>query len=123
MSRVSGKAGEVTIAAGSVVGIKDWTLSYKVSALDSTGFDSLGAKRFDGGITEWSGSFAGFKDGAPLAIDGTVVAIVCKETQTATQKWSGSCILTDISSKTDVANVVTYSYTFQGTAVLTPPSA
>lgn len=123
MSRVSGKAGEVTIAAGSVTGIKDWSISYKAAALDSTGFDSSGAKTFLGGITEWSGSFAGFKDGVPLAIDGTVVAGVFKETQTATQKWSGNVILTDISSKTDVASVVTYSYTFQGTAALTPPTA
>ncbi len=118
MARLSGKAGEVTVAGVSVTGIKSWTLDQKVEALDSTGFDSSGVKAFIPGASEWSGSFEGSKDGAPLTI-GTEIALVLKESQTATQKHTGQAIVTGLSAKTDISGLVSYSYTFQGTGALT----
>lgn len=109
-------------AAKSIAGIKDWALSYKVAAFDVTGFDSGGAKAFVGVLTEWSGSFSGFKDAAPQAISGPV-GLELQESTTATQTWRGNAIITDIAPKTDVAGLVAISYTFQGTDLLTPPTA
>lgn len=122
MSRLSGKAGEVLVAAVSVAGIKSWSLEYTVEAVDSTGFDSAGVSAFIPGISKWSGSFEGHKDDAPLTI-GTEVALVLKESQTAAQKANGQAIITSFGDKTEITGLVAYSYSFQGTGALTIPSA
>ncbi len=109
-------------AAKAVVGVKDWTLSYKALTQDVTGFDSSGAKMFVGILTEWSGAFAGFKDGAPQAISGPI-GLELQESTTANQLWRGNAIITDISAKTDVAGLVAYNYTYQGTDALQIPTA
>ena len=122
MARVSGKAGDVTIAAASVTGIKSWNIDYKATALESTAFDNAGVKAFIIGCTEWSGSFDGYKDGPPAAM-GSSVAFTFKETQTAGQVWSGTGFIIDIKSKTEISGIVTYAYDFQGTGVLVIPTA
>lgn len=121
MARLSGKAGEVTVAAGTVTGIKGWSLDYTVEAIESTAFDSSGVRAYVPGKSGWSGSFEGFKDGAPLAI-GTEIALVLKESQTATQKFNGQAIITGLRGGTSIDGLVTYSYDFQGTGALTVPT-
>ena len=118
MARLAGTAGQVTVAGAEVVGVKAWSLDQAVDALETTGFDSSGNKAYIPGLSGWSGSFEGHKDGAPLTI-GTEIALVLKESATATQKHTGQAIVTGFSAKTDVAGVVAYSYTFQGTGALT----
>lgn len=122
MARLAGKAGEVTIGGATVTGIKSWQLDQQVDVHESTGFDSSGVKAFIPGGSGWSGSFEGFKDGAPLTI-GTGIALVLKESQTATQKFNGQAIITGLSGGTSIDGLVTYSYTFQGTGALTIPTA
>ena len=122
MARISGKLGEVTVAAAEVTGIKSWNVDQKVEALDSSGFDSDGVKAFIAGCSEWAGSFEGNKNGVPLTI-GSEIALVLKESQTANQQFNGQAIITGLSVKTDIAGLVTYSYTFQGTGTLTIATA
>ena len=122
MARLAGHAGDVYIAAAQVAGIKEWSLDYAATALDSSGFDGGQAKEFIIGQTEWSGSFDGFKDGAPLAI-GSSVSAEFQESATVTQKWTGTVYITDITPGTAVDGIVTYGYSFQGTGALTPPAA
>ncbi|MFA4973642.1 MAG: hypothetical protein WC683_13610 [bacterium] len=122
MARLSGKTGEVTQAGGTIAGIKSWTLDQEVEALEGTGFDSSGLKGYSPGLSGWKGSFEGYKDGAPLTI-GTEVALVLKESQTATQKFTGQAIITKLGVKTDIAGLVAYSYEFQGTGALTIATA
>ena len=118
MARLAGTAGDVTVAGASVVGIKSWTLDQDVEALEGTGFDSSGNKAYIPGLKGWKGTFEGSKDGAPLTI-GTEIALVLKESGTATQKHTGQAIVTGLHGKTDVAGLVTYGYDFQGTGALT----
>ena len=122
MARLAGTAGDVTIAAGSVTGIKSWTLDYVAEALDTTGFDSSGVRTYIPGLKGWSGSFEGYKNGAPSAI-GAEVALVLKESATATQKFNGQAIITGLSANTSVDGIVTYSYSFTGTGALTVATA
>ena len=122
MSRLAGKAGEVTIGGATVAGIKSWTIDQAVDVHESTAFDSSGVKAYIPGSSGWSGSFEGYKDGAPLTI-GTEIALVLKESQTATQKFNGQAIITGLSGGTSIDGLVTYSYTFQGTGALTIPTA
>ncbi len=122
MSRLAGYAGEVTSAAAEVVGIKSWALDYVFDALEGTAFDSSGHRAYTPGLDGWSGSFEGYKDGAPLTI-GTEVALVLKESQTATQKWLGQAIIMGAHPATTVDGLVAISYDFQGTGALTIATA
>jgi len=122
---ISGKAGQVD-AASEVLGIKSWTLDYTVDTLDATDFDDAGTKAYIVGCSGWSGSFEGYKEGgvAPLTLAGAAVNLALKETQTDTQKWTGSAYITGIHVNTSHDGIVTYAYDFQGTGALTfTPSA
>lgn len=122
MAHYSGKAGQVD-AAADVTGVKSWTLDYTAETLETTDFADAGVKSYIIGPTGWAGSFEGLKDGAPLALAGASVAIALKETQTATQKWTGSAFITGIHVNTSNDGIVTYGYDFQGTGALTVASA
>ena len=119
MAKLAGYGGNVTVAGPDVVGIRAWTLDHTYMALETTGFDSSGHKAFIPGIDDWSGSFEGYKDGAPLAI-GTEIALELEESATVTQMWTGQAIITGRHPSVAVDGVVLYSYDFQGTGALTP---
>ena len=123
MARIAGYGGDCYIAAAQVAGIKEWTIDDVNNPLESSGFDTGQDKAFLGGQNEWSGSFSGFKDGAPLA-KGSVVAISLREVDgTSTTYWTGNVIINGRSGGAAVDGLITYNYTFQGTGALTPPSA
>jgi hypothetical protein len=82
----------------------------------------VGAPNKIPGGYDWKGTFNGFKNGAPLTI-GTQIALVLKETQTATQKFSGNAIINSFNGEVNVDGAVTYSYSFEGTGALTIPTA
>jgi hypothetical protein len=122
MAQISGKAGEVSVAGATVDGIKSWTLDYTVDALDTTDFADSGLRTFIAGLSGWSGSFEGFKDGAPTAI-GAEIALILEESTDATQVYTGQAILTGSHPTVSVDGVVGIAYDFQGTTTLTVPTA
>ena len=118
-----GKAGEVEVpAAGSIAGIKSWTLDFIYDVGETTSFDDVGVKAFLPLGSGWSGTFEGYKTGVPITI-GSVTDIVLKETQTLNQDWTGACIITGIHAATGHDGIVTYAYDYQGTGALTIPVA
>lgn len=123
MPAFAGKTGLLKVASATVSGISNWTLNYKSGTEEVTDFESSGAEEHLSTTTGWSGSFEGKKKGAPLAIGGAAVALELLETATASQKWTGNAIITDIEAVTNAKGLVTYKYTFIGTGALTPPSA
>ena len=120
-TRVAGKAGQVD-AAAEVVGVKSWTIDYEVDALETTAFDSVGVRAYIPGCSGWKGAFEGYKTGAPLTI-GSELALALKESQTATQKFTGQAIITGLHAVGSHVGLITYAYDFQGTAALTIPTA
>jgi hypothetical protein len=122
MARLAGTAGEVTIDGASATGIKSWTLDDVQNILDGKGFDDVGLPHPVAGGYDWTGSFEGPKDGAPIA-RGTTIALVLKESQTATQKWSGNAIISGRHPSVASDGLVTYSYDFVGYGALTAPTA
>ena len=122
MAHIAGKAGQVD-AASAVTGIKSWTLDYTADTLETTDFADSGVKSYIIGGSGWSGSFEGFKDGAPLALAGAAVTIKLYESQTANQFWTGSAFIVGIHPATAHDGIVTYSYDFQGTGALTVAAA
>ena len=101
------------VAAKSVAGIRSWKLDRKYDTQDTTGFDSAGHRTFLPVLSGWSGSFDGFKDGAPLAI-GTVVGLELQESATATQQYRGIAILSGSHPAVSVDGLAVTSYDFQG---------
>lgn len=124
MSRLAGYGGNVKHGAGptTATGIKSWTLDYTFEALEGTAFDSSAKRVYTPGLSGWSGSFEGFKNGAPITI-GTEVALELEESSSANQEYTGQAIITGFHGATMVDGLVTYGYDFQGTATLTVASA
>jgi hypothetical protein len=117
MARLIGTAGQVTVAGSEVVGIKSWKLDHTFDTLDSTGFDSSGHRYFLPSLDGWSGSFEGFKDGAPLTI-GTEIALELKQSATSTQKYTGQAIIHGAHPSVSVDGLNVISYDFTGTGAL-----
>ena len=109
-------------ALAEIDGIKSWTLTYTTATLDTTDFADSGVSSFTPGITEWNGTFEGYKDGVPLSI-GSEIYLVLGETDTAYQAWLGKAIISSVTPVTDHDGLVSYSYTFQGTGELQVPDA
>ena len=124
MARLSGKNGAITLSTATTAGITKWEITLESDALESTGFDTGGFKTNVVGLQGFDGTFTAFKDGAPLTI-GSEVAALFKESTTSTQWWSGQIIVTTVKPTTDVAELVSYEYTFVGTGTtgLTIPTA
>ena len=122
MAKVAGKTGSVTYAAGAITGINSWSIDYKANTEETTDFAAAGVESHIPTTTGWSGTFEGFKDGAPKAI-GTEIAVTFLESSTANQVWSGQAILTGVNPSTSAKGIALYKYTFQGTGALTVPTA
>ena len=110
------------VAANQIVGIREWTLDDTANVQDSTAFSDGQNKVFTVTSQQWSGSFNGFKDGAPLA-KGAVVGLELQESSTSTQMWRGAAIITNRRPGATIDGLVTYSYDFQGIHALEAPTA
>ena len=104
-------------ALKAVAGINGWSLDYKANTEESTDFSVAGVETHVVTTTGWSGSFEGFKDGAPIAF-GSEAVMALGESATSGQCWLGNAIITGISPSTTAKGLVLYKYTFQGTAGL-----
>ena len=109
-------------AAKNIAGIKSWSLDYVTDAIETTDFGDLGVRSYIAGLSGWSGSFEGYKDGAPVTI-GSEYGLELAESATTTQMWLGNAIITGAHPTVSFDGVVSYTYDFQGTGVLTVASA
>ena len=124
MAHYAGRAGQVD-AASNVTGVKSWTLDYTLSVVDTTDFADAGVRTILPAVSQWSGSFEGYKDAIPLTLgtSSTPIALALKETQTSTEKWTGNAFITGVHANVSYDGTVNYSYDFEGTAGLTIPTA
>ncbi len=114
------------VAGTEVVAIREWSIDVVAGVVDSSGFSDGQDKVFTVTQKEWSGSFSGFKDGAPLAI-GTPIAIELMEAEVAlpgpsTAAWRGQATITNLRPASSIDGVVQYSYDFQGSYALEWPT-
>ncbi len=131
MGHIAGKTGAVysTTTGGTatqttiVAGMKSWTCDYTTDAIDSTDFADVGVKTYIAGLSGWSGSFEGYKDGAPGLTVGTSYILHLNESATTTQRYTGTAIITGLHGSASIDGVVTVGYDFQGTGGLTVPTA
>ena len=121
MAKLSGAAGGATFD-GTPVLITGWTVDITGGISDSTDSGDTTWKTFlASGYKEWSGTFEGFAIAGTedAAIGGTAATLLL--TAGATDTYTGSAILTGVSTTVDVPGeeLVKKSYTFQGTGTLT----
>ncbi len=121
MAHIHGKGGDLAIDGGaSTTGARNWTLDYTGDPVDVTDYANAGVKAFIAGQTGWTGSFEVVKDGAPPHSMNASVTFDFEEIQDdASATWTGASIITGISVTTPIDGAVSYSYTIQGTGVLT----
>ena len=124
MARVAGYGGQVDVG-GNVLGIREWSIDYVAAALDSSDYTGGQDKTFTVGQREWSGSFNGLKNQAPLVVGSLHAAAAFEEVDgDATRKWVGPIIITACRAASVVDGLVTYAYDFQGNgAIATFPTA
>lgn len=122
MPRLSGKAGYILVYGATATGIRNWSVDHTFDMLDVTAFDSSGHRQYVAGVDDWKGSFAGFKDGIILAI-GTSGTVGLYESTSTTQVWTGTVLISGRHASVAVDGVVEYSYDFQGSGVISPPTA
>ncbi len=119
MAHYSGKAGSVSDGA-TIDGVKSWTLDYTVGVVDTTDFSASGVRSILPSISQWSGSFEGYKGGTARTLGVTsAVTLTLKETQTTGEEWSGSAYITGVHPTVSFDGTVNYAYDFEGTAALT----
>lgn len=131
MAHLAGKSGAVysTTTGGTatqtaiVAGMKSWTVDYVIDALDTTDFADVGVKSYIAGLSGWSGSFEGYKDGAPGLTVGTSYVLHLNESATTTQRYTGTAIITGLHGSASLDGVVALAYDFQGTGALSVPTA
>ena len=121
MAKISGASGTASFG-GTTVAITGWSCDVAGEVINTTDSGDTTWETFiSSGWTNWSGTFEGFAIAgvADLTIGGTAAALVL--VATAPDQYSGSAILTGVSTVVAVpgAEPVKKSYTFQGTGTLT----
>lgn len=122
MARLAGFGGSVMLGTVAQTGMKEWSLDYTINVLDGRGFDDGQQPHPVMGAIEWGGSFRANKDGPPMA-QGSLIALVLKESTTTGQSWTGSAYVTAIHPAVVVDGLVEYSYDFVGKGTLTQATA
>jgi hypothetical protein len=122
VSKIFGGHGYVqTVSTANVTGINQWSLDYTVDPLESTDFSASGVATYITGVSRWSGTFSGYKDGIPIALTGATVSLVLAESSVT--NWTGLAFITGIHPANTFDGLVSYSYDYTGTGTLTTSSA
>ncbi len=123
MAHISGLSGEVQVASATATGIKEWSVDYVKDTIEYTDFADAGVKSYVLGGSGWAGSFSGYKDGIALVLSTATALLTLKEGTATGQVWTGAAYVTGFHDAVVNDGIVTYSYDFQGTGVLTPATA
>lgn len=121
-----GRGGSVRIGANTVAGMAQWSIDCEAENIDVTNFGSNGWKEFLAGLREWSGSFEGnFVPGdtngqialSNAWLNGTTVALELRFD--ATRRFSGTALISNMSTEVPLDDKASISFDYQGTAALT----
>ncbi len=126
MAKIAGRSGFVAIGASTtpVAGINQWAIDYTVDMLETTDFSASGIASYIPGISRWSGTFSGYKDGVPQSLGvSSSVSMHLAESNSASQIWTGLAYISGIHPTTNYDGIVSYAYDFQGTGALAVASA
>lgn len=129
MAKFSGRTGYVGVSTA-VAGINQWNMDYTVDMLETTDFSVSGVAAFIPGVYRASGTFQGYKDGAPKGL-GTVNTVDLWLIESASaavasseaKVWKGSAYISGIHPTTNFDGIVSYAYDYQITGAVTVPTS
>ena len=129
MSKFAGNKGYVG-ASTAIAGINQWSMDYTVDMLETTDFSASGVGSYIPGVSRWSGTFSGYKDGTPKAL-GTSAAVDLWLIESATaavasseaKMWRGNAYIAGVHPTVNFDGIVSYSYDFTGTGSVTVPAS
>lgn len=129
MAAITGKAGTILYAGGSVATIKSWAMDIDTDMHDVTTLSTgvVQWREFTAGISGWTGSVDGTFDSASTGqnnmivatLAATTAAIVLEMDKDAGGKFSGGCYLEQLSVGVDIDNQTDVSFSVQGSGTLT----
>jgi len=130
MTKFSGVKGYVG-ASTAIVGINTWSLDYTAAMLDTTDFSASGVRSVIPGVSQWEGSFGGYKDGAPKALASTgatvdlwlVESLSAAAASSETKVWKGTAYINGIHPTVNFDGIVSYVYDYTGDGALTVPTS
>ena len=133
-----GKGGYVTFATAAVANILKWSLEATCDTVESSVMSSVTVTS----ATHWKDHLAGFKSWTAsvechvedtgldpdIAVDGIdrdglALVLYCGTSAAGDRMYSGSAIITGISTSLDKEGLATCTYTVQGTGTLTPAAS
>ena len=124
---IAGKLGSIKIGSVLIANISNWKLDESCNTDETTNFGSAGHKESLATIDSWNITFDGNWD---ILVDTTGQGAVTKGSTgvfklyvDATHFYTGSAIVTKISSNADVGKKITVSFAAEGTGALSAVSA
>ena len=126
MTKFSGAKGYVG-ASTAIAGINQWSLDYTVDMMETSDFSASGVASYLPGVSRWSGTFSGYKDGAPKALGTSSVNLWLVESASAAaasseaKVWKGTAYLNGVHPSVNFDGIVNYAYDFTGDGALTVP--
>lgn len=129
MAKFSGAKGYVGVSTA-VAGINQWSMDYTVDMLETTDFSVSGVAAYIPGVSRASGTFSGYKDGAPKGL-GTVSTVDLWLVESASaavasseaKVWKMSAYINGIHPSANFDGIVGIAYDFQATGAVTLPTS
>ncbi len=124
MAKIAGTKGYVAIGATTsvIAGINQWSIDYTVDMLETTDFSASGIASYLPGVSRWSGTFSGYKDGVPQSL-GVANSVSVFLGESPTTYWTGLAYISGVHPTSNFDGIVGYSYDIQGTQGLTSATA
>jgi len=120
---LAGKDGYVSIGVGTIQGIKSWTLDYVTDVLETTDFADAGVKSYIVGCSGWSGSFEGYKYAASIAQGSAVTLSLYESAGAYWYSAASSTLIIGTHASVGHDGIVSVSYDFQGSGLLSHTEA
>ena len=120
MAKQLGKNGSVSVDGNNIACVTSWSLTEEAETLETTCMDGSGAKSYIGSLTSFSGSVScNLESADPLGQAAMVVgATVTLALDTGDITYSGDAVITSKNVEAATADLITVSFDFQGTGVL-----
>jgi hypothetical protein len=120
MAEIHGNGGSITFT-NLTAGVKSWTLNWVGDVHDITDFADGTARTFKAGLTSWTATAECQLDAANTAAPGDSATLTLNVDGTI--NYAGTAIITSMAPSVPVDGIVMVSYSFQGSATLTPTYA
>ncbi len=117
MAEIHGNAGSISFT-NLTAGIKSWTLNWDGEVHDITDFADGTVRTFLAGLTTWTATAEGNYDSANTVEPGNSATLTLNVDGTI--NYAGTALVTNITINTVVDDIVSATFSFQGSGTLTP---